>query len=96
MTQNNLRKSVKKTTVKKSERRIYIGPNTAPLKQFTVVESEYPMHIKDLVNDCPAVDKLFVPIADLATAAVRTNKLGTLENRHYKDVQKFIKEGQVE
>ena len=74
----------------KVEQRIYIGPNMLQLTSYTVVESDFPLHIKELFKKCPSVEKLFVPVAELTIAEPRTKKSGTMEHRHYRKVLEFI------
>lgn len=73
--------------------KIYVGPNLLGLPKYTVIESEFTPHIKTFIADCPAVEKLFVPIAEMANTEQRLQTKGTLEYRHYHNVLDFIANG---
>lgn len=72
-------------------KRIYVGPPSLQITKYTVLESDFPPHLQPLVEQCPDVAKLFVPIADLQTAEARIAKKGTLEHRAYNNVVEFLK-----
>lgn len=84
------RKYIAPTETKK---RIYVGPNTSAMKKYTVIDTEYPVHIKAAVEACPAIDKLCVDITQLADFEARTTKKGTLENKYFEEIVAFNKEG---
>lgn len=75
--------------------KIYVGPNLLELPTYTVVESEFTPHHKIIIEKCPAIGKLFVPIADMANVESRAKTKGTLENRHYNKVIAY-RNGEVE
>ncbi|MEK4713472.1 hypothetical protein [Sporosarcina sp. FSL K6-5500] len=81
---------VKNALSPKKVQRIFIGPNMLQLTTYTVVESDFPKNIESLIEKCPAVEKLFVPIAELTTAEPRTKTKGTIEHRNYIKVLEFI------
>ena len=66
--------------------RIYVGPNLLALPTYTVVEAEFTPHHKELIEKCPSIGELFVPIADMANVESRAKTKGTLEHRHYNKV----------
>lgn len=72
-------------------KRIYVGPPSLQITKYTVLESDFPPHLQTLVEQCPDVAKLFVPIADLQAAEARIAKKGTLEHRAYNNVFEFLK-----
>ena len=73
----------------KASKRIYIGPNLQQLITYTVVEDEFPEHIKSIIKACSSVEKLFVKIDELAALEKRTKTKGTLEYRNYIKVIEF-------
>ena len=68
---------------------IYVGPNLLGLPKYTVVESLKVPHIKGFIDKCPEVEKMFVPIAEMAEKEARIQKKGTLEHRHFTKVTEF-------
>jgi len=60
------------------ERTIYIGPNLpgGQLSAFTVFKGELPAHVRDLREKTPELQRLFVPVSDLAAARQRLQKAG--------------------
>lgn len=70
--------------------RIYVGPGSIELQRYAVVEKEYPVHIAELVKKCPAIDKLFVPIANFTAVEQKIAKTGTLENKKFQEVAEFL------
>lgn len=70
--------------------RIYVGPGSVELQRYVVVEKEYPAHIAELVEKCPAIDKLFVPIANFAAVEKKIGKNGTLENKKFHEIAEFL------
>lgn len=70
--------------------RIYVGPGSIELQRYVVVESEYPVHIAELVEKCPAIDKLFVPIANFTAVEQKIAKTGSLENKKFQEVAEFL------
>lgn len=80
-----------KKAVEKTQKRIYVGPNSVKLTKYLVLESDYPTHIQELAQDCPAIDKLFVPISKIQETEQRIVQKGTLENRYYKEADEFLK-----
>lgn len=76
--------------VEKPTQRIYVGPGSAELQRYVVVEKEFPVHIAELVEKCPAIDKLFVPIANFVEVEKKISKNGTLENKKFHEVAEFL------
>lgn len=70
--------------------RIYVGPGSIELQRYVVVENEYPAHFAELVEKCPAIDRLFVPITNFATVEQKIAKVGTLENKKFQEVAEFL------
>lgn len=81
-------KEVAKQRVKITQR-IYLGPNILGLPTYTVVETEFPQHIKGFIKDCPEIEKLFVPINEMAKVEKRVKEKGTLEHRWYQKVKDY-------
>lgn len=80
-----------KKSVKPTGKRMYVGPNSVQLTKYLVLESDYPTHIADLVKQCSAIEKLFVPLTQIQEAEQRIVQKGTLENRYYKEIEAFLK-----
>ncbi len=85
---------VQQTTVEvqqeKKEQRIYVGPGSVQLNQYTVVENEFPFHIQELIDKCPTIEKLFVPVTKFTEIEPKVGKKGTLEHRDYQKVVDFL------
>ena len=79
----------------KLTQRIYVGPNLLELPTYTVVEAEFTAHHKEIIEKCPSIGKLVIPIADMANVESRAKTKGTLENRHYNKVIAY-RNGEVE
>lgn len=84
---NAIKSVVKKESV--ITQKIYVGPNILGLPKYTVIETEFTAHIKGFIEKCPSIEKLFVPILDMAEIESRTKEKGTLEYRHYQNVATF-------
>lgn len=80
-----------KQAVEQPQKRIYVGPASARITKYTVLESDFPPHLKELVQECPDVEKLFVPILELQATEKRITTKGTLEHRAYNNVVEFLK-----
>lgn len=89
ITKASVKENAEVVKVKAKEKRIYIGPNMLQLTTYTVIENEYPVHIKDLVSKCPDIDKLFVSVDSLVEAEKRAKTKGTLEYRYYTNIVEF-------
>lgn len=74
---------------KMEAKKIYVGPNILGLIAYTVIEGDYPGHVKKFIVDCPEVGKLFVPLKKLAEAERNKVKKGTIEHRNYNKVQSY-------
>lgn len=74
----------------KLPQKIYVGPNIPGLPKYTVVESLEIPHVQNIIKDCAAVEKLFIPIEKMAEVEVRVATKGTLEHRHLNKVIEFI------
>lgn len=84
------RKSIAPTETKK---RIYVGPNTSAMKKYTVIDTDFPVHIKTVIEACPSIEKLCVDITQFAEIEARTTRKGTLENKYFEEIVAFNKEG---
>ena len=79
----------------KREQLIYIGPNVpgGVLQRYQVFRGGKPEHLKDLFEKCPALQGLFVQVADLAVAEKALGTAGTVENTLYREAAKFFAKG---
>lgn len=77
---------------KNKDKLIYIGPNLVQMTKYTVFTEGIPKHVESVMKKCPAVEKLLVPIKNLAYSEQRTRKKGTLEHKHYQEVLSFLSE----
>jgi hypothetical protein len=75
---------------------IYCGP-TLPaqfgLREYTMFLGGLPQHVTLLVDKCPAINSLMVPVADLAQTRLALNKVGSVESVLYQEIQKSFKKG---
>jgi hypothetical protein len=80
----------------KQEQLIYCGPNIpgGVLQRYSVYKG-IPGYLNDLFNKCSAVEKLFVPVKELAKTEKAIKTKGTPENTFYYQVMKFIEKGGV-
>lgn len=69
--------------------KIYVGPNILGLPKYTVVETTFTPHINSFIEKCPEIEKLFVPILEMAEVENRTKVKGTLENRYFNTIREF-------
>lgn len=69
--------------------KIYVGPNILGLPKYTVVETTFTPHINSFIEKCPEIEKLFVPILEMAEVESRTKVKGTLENRYFNTIREF-------
>ena len=69
---------------------IYIGPNMLQLTAYTVIESDVPVHIQSLIEKCPSIEKLFVPIEKFTALEPKAKTKGTIEHRHFQNVLEYI------
>lgn len=97
MAENKPVKSIEKSIPKRDSRvkesvltqRIYVGPNLLELQKYTVVEDKFTRHIEELIEKCPSIGKLFVPIEEMAYVEKRAAEKGTLEYRHFNKVIEY-------
>lgn len=76
-----------------SDKRIYVGPGRPGLITNTVYDGGYPIYVKEMMEECPAIEKLMVKIKDYTKAKENINKKGTIENRHAQKVIDYFGEG---
>jgi len=74
----------------KIEKKIYIGPHLVQLPKYTVIAEGLPKHIEAVIEKCPAIKKLLVPIKKLAEAEQKANQKGSLEYRNVQEVLSFL------
>lgn len=77
----------------KIPQKIYVGPNLLGLPTYTVVETELTDHIKRFVEKCGEIEKLFVPISEMANIEKRIKEKGTLEHRYYQKIMQYKNHG---
>lgn len=78
--------TAKSAAATKPQRLIYVGPT---LKGHTLIKYQvfiggYPMHITDVLEACPQIKRLFVPVKDLLQAEKEVATAGTPLNKYYK------------
>ncbi len=77
----------------KKETLVYVGPNMGGdllMTQFSTFRNGLPLHIEEKGKKDPDFKKLFVPVADLATARTRLKESGTAIARAFASVAKSI------
>lgn len=93
---NTLNKAKSNSTEKNKDidlKRIYIGPGKLGLITNTVFDGELPMHVKQMVEECPEIEKLLVPIKDYKIKRGKVNRKGTLEYESARKVTAYIRKG---
>lgn len=85
------------TDSKEPERLIYVGPSIPGgiLQQYTVYKGGMPVHINGLVDKCPVLKQLFVPVDNMAGFVQAASQKGTRENIFYQQAIDFIKTGGI-
>lgn len=93
--ENESQGTTETTTAKKAARLIYIGPHIPGglLLRYQVFKGGIPEHLDDLIEKCPAVKSLFVPVANFATAEQALGTTGSVENVMYIKVVQYFKKG---
>lgn len=91
-----------KTTVKikapaQPQRLIYCGPNIpgGALQKFAVFKGGTPGHLVGLIEKCPAIKELIVPVPDLGKTEQAIATQGSRFNALYNDVVAFSRKGGV-
>lgn len=84
-----------KSEVNKQGPLIYLGPNlpSSMLNRFTVFSNGMPSYLNKVFEDCPDVQKLFVPVEKLAEVLEKINKTGTPYHTWYGNVTAFVMKG---
>ena len=79
----------------KREQLIYIGPNVpgGMLQRYQVFRGGIPEHVKQIVEKCPAVKSLFVPVDGFAAAEQEISKAGSANNALFKEVLAWTAKG---
>lgn len=81
----------KKEVVTQKESLIYCGGNFpgGKLASYTVFKDGFPLHIKDLIEKCPALKSLFVKTEDFPTMMQKINDRNSAEHQIFLQVEKF-------
>ena len=81
--------------IKRPEQVIYIGPNLPGgiLQRYTVFKGGLPLHVKEIIEKCPAIKGLFVLIENLATAELSLSTIGSAVNALFGQVGDYLKKG---
>lgn len=79
----------------KAERFIYCGPSLPGglLQRYTIYKGGLPVHLQTVIEKCPSVKSLFVPVAKLAAVNAAITSPGTLENLQYREITEFVRKG---
>ena len=79
----------------KREQLIYIGPNVpgGMLQRYQVFRGGIPEHVKQIVEKCPAVKSMFVPVDGFAAAEQEIFKAGSAHNALFKEVLAWTAKG---
>lgn len=91
--------STKKTTAKKAvaskntDLKIYIGPSIPKtgLDQNTILNNGVPIDALKHVDNCKVIEKLIIPIENLATARAALASVGTPEYVFAEQVSDYLK-----
>ena len=79
----------------KREQLIYIGPNVpgGMLQRYQVFRGGIPEHVKQIVEKCPAVKSLFVPVDGFAAAEQEISRAGSANNALFKEILAWTAKG---
>lgn len=73
---------------------IYIGPRIKSLGKNTVFKGgELMPHVKKLCEECPAINQLIVPVAELGAKQARLGDSTSAEFSFYKKIEKHFRKG---
>ena len=77
------------------EQLIYIGPNIpgGVLQRYQVFWGGIPEHAKQIIEKCPAVKSLFVPVDGFAAAEQEISKAGSANNAMFKEILAWTAKG---
>lgn len=78
------------------EATIYVGPNIpgGSLVRNTVFrDGVAPRHVQIIVERCPAIQLLIVPVSKLAATQQKLIQRGTMENTKYQEIVKHFARG---
>ena len=85
------KKVLPKTAAKEPDHVIYCGPSLPArygLRQYTVFLGPLPGHVQQLIEKCPAIKALMVPVAELAAVKTAMQKVGSVEAVMYNEIKK--------
>lgn len=85
----------KAQTPAKPARLIYCGPNIpgGALQQYTVFKGRLPAHLDGLVEKCPAIKALCVPVGSLAATQKALAVTGSAEHIAYGRIVEYLRNG---
>ena len=77
------------------EQLIYIGPNIpgGTLHRYQVYRGGIPEHLAQIIEKCPAIRSLFVPVANFAAAEQALAMTGSAEHTLFREVASFTTKG---
>lgn len=82
----------KSKTNKESNLLVYCGPSfSGELQQFAVYKNGIPKHLNNRIKECPYIEKMFIPISNLAKTREKLNIEGSRENQMYKKILEYQK-----
>lgn len=71
---------------------IYCGPSfSGELQQFTVFKNGIPKHLNNKIKECQDIEKMFIPISELAKVKEKLSVEGSRENQIYKKILEYQK-----
>lgn len=78
-----------------TESLIYLGPNLpgSMLNKFTVYRNGMPKHLDKLLAECPDIERLFVPVAQMSETMEKINKTGTPYHGWFANVVAYTQKG---
>lgn len=91
MTTKRSSKASKATTSRPS---IYIGPSLKALPTNRVFKNaELLASVQALIEECPAIKRLIVPVDKLAESQAKLRDSSSVESSFYKKIQKHFRKG---
>ena len=92
--ENEVKKTVKaKKTEEVKKTLIYLGPSVGNILVANSVFSEgIPENVKELFENCPAIEKLFCEPSKINEYKNAINDIGSLINLNYRKVLLYLKE----
>ncbi len=79
-----------------ANKRIYVGPGRPGLLTNAVYDGEYPIYVQEALEECPAIEKLMVPIHQYQSKKKAAKEKGTIEYKWAQEVFEYFQKDDKE